>query len=104
MRNVNASEVDVVAGREQLTIVDCYADWCGPCKMLKPMLERISEDYDVAAVEFVALDIDANPEFAQKHNIRSIPTLLWYKGGNLVHTSAGVPTDKIIKEKIAQYL
>ena len=103
MRNVTTAEIEDVVGRDQLTIVDCYADWCGPCKMLKPMLERISEDYNVAAVEFVALDIDTNPEFAQKNNVRGIPTLLWYKSGKLVHTSVGVPTEKVIRESIVTH-
>lgn len=103
MKSVNQTEVKELVKSEGLTVVDCFAEWCGPCKMLKPMLERISKDYDSAAVNFVAVDIDENADFAAENKIRGVPTLLWYKGGKLVDTTVGVSPEKVIREKIAEH-
>ena len=103
MKSVNHAEVKELVKSEGLTIVDCFAEWCGPCKMLKPMLDRISQDYDSAAVNFVAVDIDENADFAAENKIRGVPTLLWYKGGKLVDTTVGVSPEKVIREKIAEH-
>lgn len=103
MKSVNHAEVKELVKSDGLTIVDCFAEWCGPCKMLKPMLERISKDYDSAAVNFVAVDIDENADFAAENKIRGVPTLLWYKGGKLVDTTVGVSPEKVIREKIAEH-
>lgn len=103
MRNVNGLEVltEGVAKRDKLTIVDCYADWCGPCKMLKPILESAAQKYP--DIEVVGLDIDANPDFAAANKIRGVPTLLWYKNGELVHTTVGVTQPKVLAEKIEEF-
>ena len=103
MKSVNHAEVKELVKSEGLTVVDCFAEWCGPCKMLKPMLDRISQDYDSAAVNFVAVDIDENADFAAENKIRGVPTLLWYKGGKLVDTTVGVSPEKVIREKIAEH-
>jgi thioredoxin 1 len=104
MRNVTGSEVltESVAKREKLTIVDCYADWCGPCKQLKPILESAAAKYP--GIEVVGLDIDANPEFAAANKIRGVPTLLWYKGGELVQTTVGVMKPSVLAEKIEELM
>ena len=101
MKSVNHAEVKDLIKSEGLTVVDCFAEWCGPCKMLKPMLDRISKDYP--GVNFVALDIDENADFAAENKIRGVPTLLWYKGGALVDTTVGVSPEKVLREKLAQH-
>jgi thioredoxin 1 len=101
MKSVNHAEVKDLIKSEGLTVVDCFAEWCGPCKMLKPMLDRISKDYP--GVNFVALDIDENADFAAENKIRGVPTLLWYKGGTLVDTTVGVSPEKVLREKLAQH-
>jgi len=101
MKSVNHTEVKELVKSEGLTIVDCFAEWCGPCKMFKPMLERISTDYP--AVNFVAVDIDENADFAAENKIRGVPTLLWYKGGKLVDTTVGITPEKVLREKIAEH-
>lgn len=101
MRSVNQTEVKELVKSDGLTVVDCFAEWCGPCKMLKPMLDRISKDYP--GVNFVAVDIDENADFAAENKIRGVPTLLWYKGGSLVDTTVGVSPEKILREKLAAH-
>jgi thioredoxin 1 len=63
-----------------LVFVDFYADWCGPCKMIAPSIEKLAEEYD-GAVKFVKLNIDSNPHTAQKYGVKSIPTLMIFRNG-----------------------
>ena len=102
MRDVNADDVSALVANSNLTIVDCWAPWCGPCRMLTPRLEALSKDEEFAGVNFLALNVDNNEAFAREHNIRSIPTLLFYKGGEVVHTMMGVPNEKVLAAKITE--
>ena len=94
MREVNANEVEELIQKEGLTVLDLHAIWCAPCRMLKPRLEALSEEY--GDIEFLSMDVDKNEAFAQKFAVRSIPTLLFFKGGELVRTVVGVPTEKTL--------
>ena len=67
--------------------VDFYADWCGPCKMLAPVMEQIAESND--DMEFFKVNVDENPELAQAYNVASIPFVGLFKNGELVDTSLG---------------
>ena len=69
-------------------LVDFWAEWCGPCKQIGPILEEISEEKK-GAVRILKLNIDENPEIPQKYNIRGIPTLMLFKGGKLIDTKVG---------------
>ena len=69
-------------------LVDFWAPWCGPCRMVAPVVEELSEDYD-GKVKFVKLNTDENPMIAGKYGIRSIPTLLIFKGGEQVGQIVG---------------
>ena len=68
---------------EKAVIVDFWAEWCGPCKMVGPVVEQIAKDYDGKAV-VGKLNVDQNPVTAMKYGIRSIPTILFLKGGEIV--------------------
>ena len=66
-------------------LVDFWAEWCGPCKMIAPILEEIATEY-AGKVKVCKVDVDANPDMPGKFNIRGIPTLIVFKGGNAVDT------------------
>ena len=82
---------------EGLTVVDFWATWCGPCRMVAPVVEELSSDYD-GRVKFVKLNTDENPAVSGKYGIRSIPTLLIFKGGKVQEQIVGyVPKETIQK-------
>ena len=101
MQEVTSSDIDQFVQGGSLTVVDCYAPWCAPCRVLKPKLESISKDFE--DVLFLTLNIDEAPDFVKAHRIRSIPTLLFFKSGSVVHTMVGVPSEKLLEEKIEAY-
>lgn len=84
-----------------LVLVDFWATWCGPCQMQAPILEQLSEEMDEDELKIVKIDVDENPNTAQKFGIMSIPTLLFKKDGVVVKQVAGVHTKEQIKEIVA---
>jgi thioredoxin 1 len=80
-------ETDVIEN-DQPVLVDFWAPWCGPCRMVAPIVEELADDYD-GKVKFVKLNTDENPQIAGKYGIRSIPTLLVFKGGEPVSQIVG---------------
>lgn len=79
------------------TIIDFYADWCAPCKVQKPILEKFAKENNIE-VEYV--NIDETPEVAQKYNVRSLPTLVHLKDGKPVTTLVGLQKEATLKTKI----
>ena len=80
-------------------LIDFWAEWCGPCKVLGTVIDEVAEDYS-DRVKFVKLNIDNNPSNTQKFGIRGIPTLLLFKGGEKIDTSVGV----LSKSELASFL
>ena len=70
-----------------VVVIDFFANWCGPCKMLSPVLEKVSSDYP--NIHFVKLDVDKSGDIAMRYQVQSIPTLLVFKDGNLVERQVG---------------
>ena len=71
------------------TLVDFWAEWCGPCKQIGPILEEISDEYK-EKVTIGKLDVDENPEIASKYQIRGIPTMMLFNNGTLIDTKVGM--------------
>ena len=85
-----------------LVLVDFWAVWCGPCRMQAPILDQLSGEFDEDELKIVKLDVDENPDTAQKFGIMSIPTLLFKKDGEVVKQVAGVHTKDQLKKIIAE--
>ena len=87
---------DDISSSDILTLVDFWAEWCGPCKQIGPILEEISNEKK-DKIKILKLNIDEDPETAQKFGVQGIPTLMLFRGGNLIDTKVGsLPKSNII--------
>ena len=86
-----------------LVVVDCWAPWCAPCRMVAPILEELAREY-AGRISFGKLNVDENQSVALEHQIMSIPTLLVFKNGKLVDRIIGAMPKKILEPKITQHL
>ena len=82
-----------------VTLVDFFATWCGPCKMMAPVLDRLSEELP-EGYAIVKVDIDENMELAQKYRIQAVPTMVIFKDGQPVETVVGAVRPETLKEKM----
>ena len=87
MKHVNTTEFDALLSENKTILVDFYATWCGPCKMLAPVLEEVDPEF--TDVEFVKVDVDECPELAQRYGVAVIPTLFVIKNGEKAATTKG---------------
>ena len=84
-------------------LVDFWADWCAPCKMIAPMVDELAKEYD-GKVKFTKLDVDSNPNTATTYGIRGIPTLLIFSGGQPVGQVVGAVPKSVLKSKLDEAL
>jgi thioredoxin 1 len=84
-------------------LVDFWADWCGPCKMIAPYVEEMATEY-VGKLKVGKLDVDANPAVSMQYGIRSIPTLLVFKGGKVVEQIVGAMPKRNLVEKVSRHM
>ena len=94
IKQIKENEFDEVV-KEGKVVVDCFATWCGPCRMLAPVLEEISEE---SSYKFYKLDVDESEEKASEYGIMSIPTLLIFEDGKLVDKIVGLKSKDELKE------
>lgn len=94
----NENYDEIIQG--DIVIVDFYAEWCGPCKMLTPILEEISKEENI---KIIKVDVDKHLDIAKKFGIMSVPTMYIYKNGNIVNKLVGfIPKDELLS-KVALY-
>ena len=84
-------------------VVDFWAPWCGPCFMIAPITEKLSEEYE-GKLKFCKLNVDENPQTANRYQVMSIPLLLFFKGGQKVDESLGAVPELIIRPKVEALL
>lgn len=101
---VNDSDFEeVVLKADKLVLVDFWAEWCGPCKMMLPIVEEISKEFE-GKVIVTKVDVDGNPGTAAKFGIRNIPTILFFKNGTVVDKQVGAVPKNALVEKINSQL
>lgn len=93
---------DEIESSRGLAMVDFWAEWCGPCRMVSPVVEELAKEY-ADTLKVGKLDVDANPETAQRFNVRSIPSILFFKDGELVDAVVGALPKSSLEQKIRQH-
>lgn len=87
-----------------LAIVDFWAEWCGPCRIVAPIVEQLAEDFEEQGLVVGKLDVDSNPQTASRFGVRSIPSILFFKDGELVDSVIGAVPKSQLEKKIEAHL
>ena len=96
---ITDSNFEEIIGTDKTVLIDFWAEWCGPCKMIGPVVEELSGEYEGKAV-VGKVNVDENPNTAQKFGIRSIPTLLFIKNGEVVDKHVGAAPKAVLADKL----
>ena len=100
--NLTDADIDSNVKKYPTIIVDCWAPWCGPCRMVGPIVEELAKEMQ-GKVVFGKLNVDENTQTSAKHQIMSIPTMLVFKNGQLIDKLIGAMPKEILKSKIEEY-
>jgi thioredoxin 1 len=100
---VTDANFEEIINSDKPVLVDFWAEWCGPCKMIGPIVEELAGDFEGKAV-IAKMDVDMNPQVPAKFGIRSIPTLLVFKNGQVVDKQIGAVPKSVLNQKIQAQL
>lgn len=90
--NLNSSNFnEEITNTDKLVLIDFFANWCGPCQMLSPIISEIANDY-ADSIKVCKVNVDENQELALKYNVMSIPTLIFFKNGEAIESTVGFRT------------
>jgi thioredoxin 1 len=95
----DANFKEVVLASDKPVLVDLWAEWCGPCRMVGPIVEQLSHEYEGRAI-CGKLDVDSNPNVTVEYGVRNIPTLLFFKNGQLVDKQVGAVPKAVLAAKL----
>ena len=95
---------DEIESSSGLTLVDFWAAWCGPCRMVAPIVSDLAEEYSEQGLRVGKLDVDQNPAVASKFGIRSIPSILFFKDGKHVDTVVGAVPKPFLEAKVNEHI
>ena len=98
VKEINAEEYAEIINSTSPVVIDFHATWCGPCKVLSPILEELNDE--IEGVEFVKLDVDQHPQIAGQNQVMGVPTVVILKDGEVKDRFVGVQPKEVIKEKI----
>lgn len=99
----DATFEEVVLKSDKPVMVDFWAAWCGPCRMVGPIMEQLHSEYEGKAI-IAKVDVDAHQQFAAKYGVRNIPTVLVFKNGEVVEKQVGVAPKSVYEQKINAHL
>lgn len=99
----DANFEETVLKSDQVAMLDFWAEWCGPCKVIAPIVEELAKEYDGKAI-IGKVDVDNNSEVAMKYGIRNIPTVLFIKGGEVVDKQVGAVPKNVLESKLKQHM
>jgi thioredoxin 1 len=100
---LTADSFDEAVRKHRMLVVDCWAEWCAPCRMVAPVIAELAKDYQ-GKITFGKLDVDNNQSVAMKYNIMSIPTLLIFKDWQLIDQIVGAMPKNQLEQRLIQYL
>ncbi len=94
---------ETVKNSDKVALVDFWAEWCGPCRMIGPLVEELSQEYDGKAV-IGKVNVDDNPGVSQQFGVRNIPTILFFKNGEVVDKQVGAVPKAALEEKLKAHM
>ena len=100
---LNAETFDSTVSEDKATLIDFFAEWCGPCKMQTPVLHKVADEYS-SKMNFGAVNVDEAEEIAAKYGVQSIPTLMVFKNGEVVKRAEGMKNESQLKDWLKEYI